>query len=129
MQYRQDRPAPHPGPRCATHHRLARKAQKARAAASQVARRFGLTAEEREKLYEHQGRRCAICRRATGATKALSVDHDHSCCPGPTSCGGCVRGLLCTPCNRMLGHARDDAELFRRAIRYLSEWPSRTANI
>jgi hypothetical protein len=122
------RPAPHPGPRCVTHHRARRKV---RAAGRRPAalRRFGITPEEYAQLFAAQGNRCAICRRATGATKQLAVDHDHSCCPGPTSCGGCVRGLLCGPCNGMLAHARDDAELFHRAVRYLREWPSRTAGI
>jgi hypothetical protein len=35
-----------------------------------------------------------------------------------------VRGLLCGPCNGMLAHARDDPEMFRRAMRYLSQWPA-----
>lgn len=124
-----ERPAPHPGPRCATHDRKVRKDRKAAAHGRRTEATYGLTLEEYRKLYEAQGRRCAICRRATGATKRLAVDHDHSCCPGPTSCGGCVRGLLCGPCNGMLAHARDDGDLFRRAIRYLAEWPSRTAGI
>lgn len=123
------RPAPHPGPRCVTHHRARRKARAAATHGRDVHRRFSLTPEEYAKLFRAQGSRCAICRRATGATKRLAVDHDHSCCPGPTSCGGCVRGLLCGPCNSMLAHARDDGDLFRRAIRYLAEWPSRTAGI
>jgi hypothetical protein len=123
------RPAPHPGPRCATHHREERNRRRKATHGRDVGRRFGITPEEYGKLFEAQGRRCAVCRRATGATKRLAVDHDHTCCPGPTSCGGCVRGLLCGPCNGMMAHARDDPEMFHRAVRYLREWPSRTAGI
>jgi hypothetical protein len=123
-QPRRPRPAPYPGPRCATHHRLHRQRQREAAHGRRTETVYSLAPEDYRRLYEHQGRRCAICRRATGATKRLAVDHDHSCCPGPTSCGRCVRGLVCGPCNSMLAHARDDAELFRRAIRYLREWPA-----
>jgi hypothetical protein len=119
-----ERPAPHPGPRCATHWRAERKRRLQERREAHTHAKYGLEPAEYLRLYEHQGRRCAICRRATGATKRLAVDHDHTCCPGPTSCGKCVRGLLCGPCNSMLAHARDDAELFRRAIRYLHEWPA-----
>lgn len=123
------RPAPHPGPRCATHWRIEKRRRRMAAAGRYVERTYGLTAAEYDRLYEHQGRRCAICRRATGATKRLAVDHDHTCCPGPTSCGRCVRGLLCGPCNDELAHARDSVDHFHRAIRYLREWPSLAARI
>lgn len=123
------RPAIHPGPRCATDWRAERRRRLQVRKDSHRVTRYGITPQEYGKLYEHQGRRCAVCRRATGATKALAVDHDHACCPGPTSCGKCVRGLLCGPCNSMMAHARDDAELYRRAIRYLNEWPAMTAGI
>ena len=33
----------------------------------------------------------------------IVVDHDHGCCPGPSSCGKCVRGLAHEGCNRRLG--------------------------
>lgn len=118
------RPAPHPGPRCATHHRAELRRRRLAAAGRRVARVYSLTPEQYAALYEAQGRRCAICRRATGATRRLAVDHDHSCCPGPTSCGRCVRGLLCGPCNDGLAHARDDPEHFRRAIAYLQRPPA-----
>lgn len=49
----------------------------------------------------------------------FSVDHDHNCCPGKSSCGECVRGLLCRRCNTMLGMAGDDAEILRKAADYL----------
>jgi hypothetical protein len=123
------RPAPHPGPRCVTHHRARRKASLTAKREAWVHKQFGLEPEEYLRLYEHQGRRCAICRRATGASKRLAVDHDHACCPGPTSCGRCVRGLLCGPCNSVLAHFRDDPELFRRCLAYLREWPATAAGI
>jgi hypothetical protein len=33
---------------------------------------------------------------------------------------GVVRGLLCTNCNRMIGHAHDDASRLIKAASYLS---------
>lgn len=110
------RPAPHPGPRCATHHRAFRQGVRRKAADARVTKVYGLTAEEYDRLYAHQGGRCAICRRATGASRRLAVDHDHRT--------GEVRGLLCKSDNRLLGFARDDVEFFQRAVAYLTEPPA-----
>lgn len=85
---------------------------------------YSITLEEYERMYEYQGRTCAICQRATGARKALAVDHDHACCNGPYSCGRCVRGLLCGTCNKMLGHFRDDPAAPMRAYNYLVAPPA-----
>jgi hypothetical protein len=38
----------------------------------------------------------------------VHVDHDHACCAKATSCGKCIRGLLCSACNTALGMLRDD---------------------
>lgn len=110
------RPAPYPGPRCATHHRAFRRSQKDRAHDRKVQSTFGLAEGQYALLLAHQVGRCAICRRATGAAKRLAVDHDHAT--------GLVRGLLCGPCNQLLGHGRDDLEFFWRIIRYLIEPPA-----
>jgi hypothetical protein len=110
------RPAPHPGPRCATHHRAVVKARKARAHASRVQSVYGLKPGEYEALYESQGGRCFICRLATGASRRLSVDHCHAT--------GEVRALLCRPCNDLLGHVRDDIETLRRAAIVLRDHPA-----
>lgn len=36
------------------------------------------------------------------------VDHDHDCCPKDISCGKCVRMLLCSRCNLVLGLLNED---------------------
>jgi len=107
------RPTPHPGPRCTTHHRAFRKAQKARNHERMVKKTYGLAAGEYDRRYSEQGGVCAICQRATGKTKRLAVDHDHET--------GAVRGLLCGPCNKMVGYFRNSPEAFRRAAYYLEK--------
>jgi len=80
-------------------------------------RRHGLTEQAYVEMVEEQGGRCAICGRVPDGR--LYIDHDHSCCPGENSCGECVRGLLCSPCNLALGHFGDDIARLRSALRYL----------
>jgi hypothetical protein len=110
---------------CVTHIRARRKATRERARAARLERVYSISAEIYQELYKAQGGQCAMGCGATGKTKALAVDHDHSCCPGPTSCGKCIRGLLCGPDNQLLGRFRDDPERFRAAIEYLLNPPSR----
>lgn len=76
--------------------------------------KYGLTPESLNSLLEKQGRVCGMC---SGHLNDWAVDHDHSCCPGYRSCGKCVRGVLCGPCNRALGHfekVRDSATEYLR---------------
>lgn len=62
-----------------------------------------LTKERRQELYEAQDGVCPLCDRSLDDVKVV-VDHDHGCCAGPgSSCGECVRGLLCVHCNSQLG--------------------------
>ena len=114
---RSKRPAPHPGPRCATHNREIRKARSEAAWALRISQTYSITAEEYWAVYEAQGGRCYICQRASGKTRRLSVDHDHAT--------GEVRGLLCSRDNVYLGHIRDDVEAARRVADYLENPPAR----
>lgn len=108
------RPAPHPGPRCATHHRAITKARKNATAGKLREQRYGLTPEQFDTLWEAQGRVCAICRRPVKVRRP-QVDHDHVT--------GEVRGLTCKPCNReLLG--RYSADDLRRALDYLANPPA-----
>ena len=78
------------------------------------------TPEVYERLLEKQGGKCAICRTPDpGGKGRFHVDHDHNCCPTPKSCGNCIRGLLCSRCNPMLGMAQDSPETLLAAVRYL----------
>lgn len=114
------RPAPHPGPRCASHHRAVKKARRVAAHDTMVQRVYGLGHGGYAALYELQGGLCAGCRRATGATKRLAVDHNHAT--------GEVRGLLCGVCNQLIGHFRDNPETFLRLADYLVNPPARRLN-
>lgn len=122
------RPALYPGPRCATHHRLKRRATSIAAHARRTEATYGLTAADYQALYAAQGGRCFICQRATGASKRLAVDHEHNRpgCehPAEQGCHRCVRALLCGPCNReILGRLGIPA--LRRAIEVLTDPPAR----
>ena len=85
---------------------------------------FAKTRRKRHGMYyddfvdqcERQEWKCLICNETS--TK-LVVDHDHLCCSGDLSCGKCVRGIICTHCNRGLGAFRDNPEYLMAAIAYL----------
>lgn len=120
------RPAPFPGPRCHTHHLAWQRQSKTKAHRRRTEENFGLGQGGYDALLEVQGGRCGGCGKTPGpAARRMAVDHDHTCCPGKTSCGKCVRGLLCYHCNDTLATYRDDPEKLRGLADYLTDWPSR----
>ena len=72
-------------------------------------RKYGVNLAEYHRLFETQDGRCAICGRTQ--QRAFDVDHCHKT--------KAVRGLLCTNCNRMIGHSGDDPDRLESAARYL----------
>lgn len=76
-------------------------------------KRYGLTEDDWDYLMKIQNSRCAICNVILQKGRHCHVDHCHT--------SGKVRGLLCSHCNLMLGHARDNVELLAKAITYLKE--------
>jgi hypothetical protein len=83
----------------------------------------GLTLESYEVVLASQNFGCKICgAKAPGhGRKNFAIDHDHSCCPGDSTCGTCFRGLLCIRCNLALGEVNDDRTLLQSMIDYLTE--------
>jgi hypothetical protein len=84
-------------------------------------KRYGLTPEAYDALAEAQGGVCAICGGPPVGGGRLDIDHDHECCPDRArSCGECIRGLLCGPCNWGLGNFKDDPARLAAAAAYLT---------
>lgn len=103
---------------CHTCKRERRKAKRLQRQGRRVERVYGLTLAEKETLVDFQGGGC-ICKDWTGyngATRSLSVDHDHKT--------GVVRGALCKHCNDLLGRVRDDPAYFLRMVEYLKNPPA-----
>ena len=80
--------------------------------------KYSLSLEDYDQMFEKQGDVCAICKQAS--PRDLNVDHDHDCCPGTSSCGKCVRALLCHGCNIRLGHL--ESPLALRSVSYLNSF-------
>lgn len=116
-----------PGPRCATCHRERRTQASLTRRLTYVAKQYNLTPEEYQALRSVLRRNsrgqyiCPLCDR----NQARCVDHAHTCCAGKISCGKCVRGLICSPCNKFLGHLRDDPSAFLRFSTYLEAYERR----
>lgn len=49
---------------------------------------------------------CEICGEFK--ERSLHVDHDHKCCDGITTCGNCVRGVICNGCNTAVDKMEND---------------------
>lgn len=73
-----------------------------------VARKRGVSLKEIEELKNKANNKCEICED----TINLCVDHNHQT--------GELRGLLCGRCNKGLGLFRDNKNLLKQAIIYLS---------
>lgn len=82
-------------------------------------RRMGISVDQWWERFNLQQGRCAICDTEFGSSTP-HVDHDHKCCPPKSSsCGKCIRGLLCTQCNTALGLMKDDPARLVSAVNYL----------
>lgn len=81
-------------------------------------REYGLSSADVDARVMEQGG-CAVCGRGEPDDRGWQVDHDHACCPGKRSCGRCVRGVLCRPCNTALGLLRDSPDVALSAAAYM----------
>jgi hypothetical protein len=85
-------------------------------------KRYKLTDEQFQAMIADQNGQCALCPATKpGGVGDWHVDHDHDCCPGRETCGKCIRGLLCQPCNHKMG-IKDQIEWNLRADAYKAKY-------
>ena len=102
-------------PNGVTYHHRACKPCRAKQEAS-IRRKdvYGVSDEWYEKQLEMQGSECMICGGETCRNKPLFIDHNHDT--------GAVRGLLCGPCNSMIGFAQENPSILNAGIDYLGDY-------
>ena len=82
-------------------------------------RYYGMSVETFNVMLAAQNGVCAVChqpetgKNASGELRPLSVDHNHET--------GAIRGLLCTQCNYMIGHCRENRDYLLAAVKYLDK--------
>jgi hypothetical protein len=93
---------------------MQKSSSKGKRLAYRLENEYGLTLTDYDAMFESQNGKCKICRiDQDQMVRRLCVDHCHST--------GKIRGLLCDPCNRLLGQARDKIEVLESAINYLKD--------
>jgi len=101
--------------------RLLTPEKRKRYARTYVVGAYSLTLEDYDDKVTRQNGVCAICRKPPVRDRHLAVDHDRRCCPGKTSCGNCVRDLLCIKCNTALGMIGDSMDIAMSIHNYILE--------
>ena len=77
--------------------------------------RYNLEIEEYNQMFVDCEEKCMIGGIHNDDLKRnLCVDHNHET--------GEVRGLLCTPCNAVIGYAHEDIDVLYSAIKYLKKF-------
>lgn len=78
-------------------------------------KKWGISVSQYCALEQAQNNKCAICKQPQSGIgkQRLCIDHNHTT--------GKVRGLLCDPCNKMLGHIKDSVETLSNALEYLKK--------
>lgn len=79
-----------------------------------IRRVYGIDSVTFDRLFEDQGKACAICLRTDESSSVTwSIDHCHA--------SGAVRGILCTRCNTGIGQMGDDPARLRAAADYIEQ--------
>lgn len=95
---------------CAEKQRVDRSSRVAFYREMEYKRRYGITIDDYNRMYDQQSSCCKICGQHFDR---LCVDHCHNT--------GDVRGLLCRKCNVALGQFDDDIKLVSKALEYLTD--------
>ena len=80
---------------------------------SVMCRKYGITLNDLAAMIKESGNKCQICRTPFSniVGNRRCIDHCHKT--------NKVRGLLCGPCNKLLGDAKDNPAILQAAAQYL----------
>lgn len=78
-------------------------------------KKYGITIEQFNEMFERQGRCCAICKSPTANAGRYGWHTDH--CHETNK----VRGILCHGCNVGIGNLRHSPQFLRAAAQYLED--------
>lgn len=105
-----------------------REANPDRAIDNEMKKRYGISLNDYNSMFDEQNGACAICHNEetrvdhwNKMVSRLAVDHDHKT--------GKVRGLLCHSCNNSLGHMHDDPSRMMQAAIYLASHSVNAAEV
>jgi hypothetical protein len=77
-------------------------------------RYYNITVEEYDEMFNKQEGKCLICGHHQSEFKRrFDVDHNHTTSK--------IRGLLCWNCNLLIGHAKEDINVLKNAVKYLED--------
>lgn len=77
----------------------------------EIVKRYNLTLEQYDKMFEIQNGVCFVCNEANPSGNRLHVDHNHKT--------GKIRKLLCTRCNLLAGRLEKDNKIVEKIRKYL----------
>lgn len=82
----------------------------------------GLSREAADCMLMDQGGKCGLCEEEL--SNGFHIDHDHRCCQrsGNSSCGKCVRGILCARCNINVLPVLERPDLVSAGYQYLERF-------
>lgn len=85
---------------------------------SRIKGMYGITEEQYSEMFIEQEGKCGICFTSLiYRDKTTHIDHNHDT--------GEVRGLLCHWCNTAIGLLREDTEIMKNAIEYMTKKPKK----
>lgn len=97
---------------------------RSRTQAYNIKAKYNITLEQFENILHKQNGKCTICRsilriKGSNGQDKFQIDHDHKCCPSSKTCGNCIRSILCSRCNLVIGLMEDNPEILQNAANYL----------
>jgi len=102
------------GIRCRTRS-LCKECHKKSMRKAHLTRRYNMSQEDYELLYNLQQGKCRICDQFY---EKLFIDHNHD--------SGEVRELLCNNCNSGIGYLKENIDFLKNAIKYINHHNEKT---